>query len=133
MLIVACSGSSPAPKGWQPVPGASGAWSTGSGPATQEYFYLKEKYAGVLSDLASQVTIDVLMRRHGARLRGSVPFAPCPGAAGVATFQLPDRTTLQEGFTVRDGQAIRVSYVRPAGTQVNPEVTQAMQDVLCRA
>ncbi len=71
------------------------------------------------------------MRHQGAKYGGSVPFAPCPGAAGVATFQLRDRTTLQEGFAVEDGYSIRTTYVRPAGTPIDPNVTQAMQNLLC--
>jgi hypothetical protein len=129
-LLVACSGS-PAPKGWEPMPGASGAWSRGIGATAQEYFYTKRKFGGMLQDLASQVTIDGLMHHSGAKYRGSIPFAPCPGAAGIATFQLRDRTTLQEGFAVRDGYSVRVTYIRPSGTPADPSVTQAMQDVLC--
>jgi hypothetical protein len=32
---------------------------------------------------------------------------------------------------VRDGQAIRTTYLRPAGTSADPNVTQAMQTALC--
>jgi hypothetical protein len=129
--LPACTTASPAPKGWQPVPGASGAWSSGSGPNGQQYVYSKKRFAGMLPDLASQVTINALMQNRGAKFRGSVPFAPCPGAAGVATFQLRDRITLQEGFAVRNGEAVRVTYIRPSGTPVDPSVTQAMQNALC--
>jgi hypothetical protein len=131
MGLAACGASSPAPKGWQPVPGASGAWSTGEGAVAQQYFYAAQSFGGTLQDLASRITIDVLMRRHGAKLRGSIPFAPCPGAAGLATFVLPERKTLEEGFAVRNGQAVRASYLRPSGTPVDPSVTDAMQRVLC--
>lgn len=129
-MLAACSASSSGPKGWQPVPGASGAWTTGSGPTSQTYNVEKQSFGGALPDLASQVTIDVLMRNHGARLRGSVPFAPCPGAAGLATFQLA-HTLLQEGFAVRNGQSIRVTYLRPVRAPADPAVSPAMQNVLC--
>ena len=128
---VACSAASQGPRGWQPVPGAGAAWSNGSGTSLQEYSYQSRQFAGGLQDLASQVTIDALMRHRGAKLQGSAPFAPCPGAAGVATFRLDARTTLQEGFAVRDGRAILLSYVRPASTPVDPAVLQAMQQSLC--
>lgn len=131
-FLVACAAGSNAPKGWQPIPGASGAWSKGSGSAAQRYFYSQKQFGGVLQDLASQVTIEELMSHHGAKYRGSLPFPPCPGAAGVATFQLNDRTTLQEGFAVRNGQAVRVTYIRPTGAPVDPSVLQAMQTALCR-
>ncbi len=132
-LLVACGrGGSPAsPKGWQPIPGASAAWSSGSGSTVQRYFYTKRKFGGTLQDLASQVTIEALMHHRGAKFHGSVPFAPCPGSAGVAAFTLPDGKTLQEGFTVGNGQSIRTTYVRPSGTPSDPNVTEAMQSALC--
>ncbi|MGA9944920.1 MAG: hypothetical protein WBE79_00125 [Candidatus Cybelea sp.] len=131
MLPAGCAGSSDGPKGWKPVPGASGAWTTGSGETAQQYSYVKTPFGGGLQDLASQVTIDNLMRHRGARFHGSVPFPACPGAAGVASFSLPDQTTVQEGFAVHDGQAVRVRYVRPTGAKADPSATQAMESVLC--
>jgi hypothetical protein len=130
-LAAGCGGSSTGPRGWQPVPGASAAWTTGSGMETQRYFYSKTGFSGGLQDLASQVTIDNLMRHHGARFLGSAPLAACPGAAGVATFVLPEQAKLEEGFAVHDGQAVRVRYLRPASAQADPSATQAMQSALC--
>lgn len=130
-LLEACSNNSTAPQGWQPIPGATNAWSAGSGAKAQEYRYSKTSFGGALPDLASSVTIDALTRYHGAKFLGSNPFPPCPGAAGIATFRLADRRTLQEAFAVRDGQAIRIGYSRPAGTPVDPSVVPAMQAALC--
>jgi hypothetical protein len=132
-LIAACSSSpsSPAPHGWQPIAGTTNAWSTGRGADHQEYYYVTSPFNGTLSDLASRVTVDALLRYRGARLRGSVPFQPCPGAAGVATFQLVSGATLQEGFAVRNGQAIQVRYLRPTGSEVDPNVAPAMHAALC--
>ncbi len=130
-ILAGCSTASTAPNGWRPIPGASAAWSNGSGAAAQEYYYTQKKFGGALQDLASQVTIEELLEHFGAKFRGSAPFAPCPGAAGVATFALAGRTTLQEGFAVRNGQAVRVRYTRPTGAPVDPSVAQAMQNALC--
>jgi hypothetical protein len=132
-LLIACGGggSPAAPKGWQPVPGASAAWATGTGANAQEYRYTRKRYDGTLQDLASAVTIDVLLHERGAKLQRSVPFAPCPGAAGLATFTLPSGMTRQEGFTVSNGQSIRTSYIRRTGAPVDPSVTEAMQSALC--
>jgi hypothetical protein len=127
----ACTGASPGPKGWQPVAGESNTWANGSTTNRQEYSFDVGAFGGALSDLASRVTIDSLMRYHGARLQGSVPFAPCPGAAGVATFRLVGGATLQVGFAVRDGRAVRTRYFRPTGTPVDPNAVQAMQTTLC--
>jgi hypothetical protein len=132
VLLTACNSSaSPAPKGWDPIPGASGAWSSGSGSNAQQYVYHKNPFGGALPDLASQVTIDVLLQHHGAKLKGSQPFGPCPAAAGLATFALPADKTLQIGFAVRDDQAVRVNYIRPAGAPIDSNAAEAMQRVLC--
>jgi hypothetical protein len=130
-VLVACAAPSPAPKGWQPMPGASAVWSTGGGSTAQEYSYAKNAYGGSLQDLASQVTINALMKDRDAKFLGSLPFVPCPGAAGVATFRLPSGMTLQQGFSVSHGQAVRVTYVRPTGSRVDPNALEAMQNALC--
>jgi hypothetical protein len=131
--LAACGrdGSALAPKGWQAVPGSSDEWSNGSDAALQSYSIVRHPFSGSLQDLASAATIDVLLHHHGSRLRGSTPFAPCPGAAGVATFALPDAQVLQEGFALRDGSSIRTSYVRPAAAPADPSVNDAMQSALC--
>ncbi|HEX3671768.1 MAG TPA: hypothetical protein VHT92_08725 [Candidatus Cybelea sp.] len=131
--LAACGreGSALAPKGWQAVPGASDEWSNGSNATLQSYGVVRRPFSGSLQDLASAATIDVLLHHHGSRLRGSSPFAPCPGAAGVATFALPGAHVLQEGFALRDGSSIRTTYVRPAAGAADPSVTDAMQSALC--
>lgn len=131
LVLAACSGASPAPKGWTAAQGAKNLWSTGSGAQRQQYSYSSQTFAGQLSDLSSRVTIDVLLKSHGARLRSSNPLAPCPGEAGLATFSLPGERILQEGFAVRDGQAVRVTYSRPASAPADPNVAAAMQSALC--
>jgi hypothetical protein len=136
LSLGACSqgGGPAAPKGWQPLAGAPSTWSSGSGAAAQEYRYLTTPFTGTLGDLASTVTIDVLLHHRGARLRGSVvPFAPCPGAAAVATFTLPDGSTLEAGFALRNEQAVRTTYTRPTGSPADPNVADAMQKSLCIA
>lgn len=132
-LLAACSSSpsSPAPHGWQPIAGTTNAWSTGRGAEHEEYYYVTTPFNGVLSDLASHVTVEALMRYRGARFQGSIPFGPCPGAAGIATFTLTNGATLEEGFAVRRGQAIQVRYLRPTGAPVDPNVTVAMHTALC--
>jgi hypothetical protein len=131
-LLVACGhgGAAAAPKGWQPVTGASAAWTSG-GTNAQQYFYHRTNFGGTLQDLASTVTINVLIHHRGARFRNSVPFAPCPGAAGVATFILPNGSTLEEGFAVSGGDSIRTTYIRPPGAPSDPSVAEAMQSALC--
>lgn len=131
LLIEACSSAPAGPKGWQSDPSVPNGWSTGSGAAREEYTYQSTAFDGTRQDLASRVTIDALIRDRGAKLQSSVPFAPCPGLAAVATFRRGGGTTLQVGFAVRDGHAIRVRYVRPSGAPADPAVTEAMQSALC--
>ncbi|MGA8575629.1 MAG: hypothetical protein WB609_08115 [Candidatus Cybelea sp.] len=113
------------------MPGPRSAWSSGTGTTAQEYSFTRRPFDGTLQDLASTVTIDVLLHHRGARLGGSNPFKPCPGAAGIATFSVPGERRLDEGFAVRDGVAIRTSYVRPAGVAEDPNVIDAMRNALC--
>lgn len=132
VLLTSCGGSAAGsgPKGWKPIPGASAAWANGTSPP-QEYRYLRKPFEGSLQDLASVVTIDALLRHRGAKSKGTEPFAACPGFAAVATFTLPDDSTLQEGFTVRNGLSTRVTYTRPAGSAVDADAATAMQAALC--
>lgn len=115
------------------MPGASTAWTSGSGANAQEYSYLRKQFNGTLQDLASAVTIDVLLRNRGAKLQASTPFAPCPGSAAVATFTVPGGKTLEEGFAARDNQSVQTTYVRPLRAPADPAVTAAMQNSLCIA
>lgn len=115
------------------MPGASAAWTSGSGATAQEYRYVQREFGGTLQDLASSVTIDVLLHHRGAKLQASVPVTACPGTAGVATFALPGGKTLEEGFAARDNRAVQTTYLRPTGTPADPAVTAAMQSSLCIA
>jgi hypothetical protein len=130
-ILAACSSASPAPKGWTPVAGSADAWSSGSGAGLQLYSFSRTSFSGSLQDLASQVTVDVITGRGGAKLVGSDPFAPCPGEAGLARFSLRSGRLLQVGFSVRDGSATRATYVRPVRARPDPNVARAMQNVLC--
>lgn len=110
--------------------GAVNAWTSG-GSKPQQYFYHRAHFGGTLTDLASAVTINVLIHERGAKFRNSVPFTPCQGAAGVATFTLPNGGTLEEGFAVAGTDSIRTTYIRPAGSPADPSVVEAMQSALC--
>jgi hypothetical protein len=131
--LAACSGPSPQPAGWEPIPGAKSGWTTGTGAHTQIYLYAKRSFGGTLQDLASQETINVLLRYRGATLLRSDPFGACPGAAGVATFKLEGARVLERGFSVQNAQAIEVTYLRPASVPPDAAATAAMKGALCAA
>ncbi len=120
-----------APANWQPVGGTANAWTKGTGAAQQAYRYERKPFGGTLSDLASRATIDALTAHRGARLQRSTPLTACPGAAGVATFALPGRQLLEEAFSVRDGHAVIVRYIRPAGTPADAAAVAVMTNALC--
>jgi hypothetical protein len=126
-------GRAVAPAGWTAIPGETTAWTNGSGTSAQEYRFSQHPFGGTMQDLASSVTIDVLLHHHGARLKGSVvPFAPCPGSAAVATFTLPSGELLEEGFGMRStSESVRTSYRRPADASDDPAVLDAMRQALC--
>jgi hypothetical protein len=129
--FAACSRPSPKPAGWQPISGTQSGWTTGTGANTQIYTYAKRSFGGALQDLASQETINVLLRYRGARLLRSDPFGPCPGAAGVATFELEGARILERGFSVQNGRAIEVTYLRPASAPPDAAAAEAMKGALC--
>jgi hypothetical protein len=128
-LCACAGGGSPAPKNWRPVAGEAHAWTNGSG---SEYRYDVVPFGGSLSDLASQVTIDALIKNRGAKLQSSNPLPACPGAAGVATFRLASGEILAEGFAVSNNHALRAHYLRPARARADPDVMQAIQSLLCQ-
>ncbi|MBV8155700.1 MAG: hypothetical protein JO160_05015 [Candidatus Eremiobacteraeota bacterium] len=130
-MAAACSAASPAPAGWQPVPGASGKWVQGAGDAEQRYSYETRAYDGTLQALASQQAVAVAQRTPRAKFIRSDVYAPCPGIAAIATFALTRSRTLDEGLSVQGGQAIVVGYERPAGAPTPQSVTDAMQRTLC--
>jgi hypothetical protein len=131
VALAACSSPSFAPAGWQPDGATQHAWHRASGASLQTYTYTIESFSGMLPDLASQVAIDVVLQHRGAKLRSSNPLGPCPGAAGLATFSLPEARTLEEGFAVHDGNARRATYVRASAASDDPAVATAMQNLLC--
>lgn len=131
IALAACSSSSAAPAGWQAAGSDPHAWQRGSGSSQETYAYTDRAFSGGLPDLASQVAIDVVLQHRGANLRSSVPLAPCPAAAGLATFSLPGNRTLEEGFAVHDGRAMRATYVRPRDATADPAIATAMQNLLC--
>ncbi len=130
VALSACAGGSPAPKDWRPIAGERNAWTNASG--SEQYRYDTAAFSGNLSDLASQVAIDALTKNRGAKLQSSNPFPACPGAAGLATFRLGGGVLLAEGFAVQNAQAVRVHYRRPAAMRADPDVLEAMQNVLCK-
>ena len=131
--LTACNGGTPSPAGWQAVPGASPGqqWSSGTGSALQLYIYEKKPFAGTLQELTSQQATEVVGRTKGSHFDGSDTYAPCPGQAALADFSAADRRTYVQGMSVRGGNAVLVTYVRPNGTPMNPEVAQAFATALC--
>jgi hypothetical protein len=128
-LPAACSGGTPSPAGWQPVPEASpnSEWSTGSGETLQTYRFEQRAFAGTLQELASQQATDFVKINKGAHFDGSDTFAPCPGQAALEYFSAGGQSIYMQGVSTRNGNATVVTYSRPTNTQVPAEVTQAMQ------
>jgi hypothetical protein len=90
--------------------------------------------SGSLSDLASQVTTDTLLRHKGAKLLSAVPFPPCPGEAGEQTFSVPARggpDVLHVAFTQWNGKTTIASYERPAKASDDPAAVDALRKAVC--
>lgn len=63
----------------------------------------------------------------------SLPFAPCPGEAGLATYRLPGGRVLEVAFSVNNGQDVIAQYERPAGVADAPAALTALQQAVCYA
>jgi len=63
----------------------------------------------------------------------SVPFSPCPGEAGLATYRLPHAQVLEVAFTVYNGEAIVAQYERPASVGDSPAALAALRQAVCYA
>lgn len=119
-MLVSCGGSGSG--GFTARPGESVTVTHPAGPS------------GSLSDLASQVTTDTLLRRKGARLLRAVPFAPCPGEAGEQTFSVPSghgADVLHVAFTQWNGKTTIASYERPANASDDPSAVDALRKAVC--
>lgn len=123
------------PAGWLREAGPKATLWHKPGDPAQTFRVEKLAFTGSLKALASQTTTNILLQRPGSRFTKSVPFAPCPGEAGVLSFrdQLPDAKPgiLEVGFSVQETGSILTFYLRPASTPEDPAVTGAMKDALC--
>lgn len=132
-MLSSCSGTvSAGPDGWAAVSGKSGSWTLGSGTIQQSYRVVSAPFNGSLAALGARETIAVVLGNHGTRMRSTMPFAPCPGAAGVATFTAGTRI-IEAAYAIRDGRGITIRYVRPANVSESAVVQAAMQRTLCVA
>lgn len=115
------------------LPAACGSGGQAFQPRPGQHFEFKQApSAGAsLSDLASQVTTDTLLRHRGAKLRKAEPFPPCPGEAGEQTFTLPGGDVLHIAFTVWNGTAKTAAYQRPARAADDPAAIDALRRVVC--
>lgn len=92
----------------------------------------QKNYGGTLSDMASSVTTDTLLRYKGAKLLKAQPFAPCPGEAGMQTFSLDaGRAVLEVAFTQWSGTAVTASYRRPVTAPEDPKAADALRGAVC--
>lgn len=130
-LLCACSGrSSVGPEGWTKVSANSTTWTLGEGSTQQIYRLERAPFTGSLAALGARQTIAVVLGGHGVRLRSTVPFPACPGAAGVATFS-SGAQIIESAYAVLDGNAVTIRYERPKSFAESPAVQAAMQRTLC--
>jgi hypothetical protein len=101
----------------------------------RERFDVKSGTAGgSLSDLASAVTTNTVLRYKGARLVRAEPFPACPGEAGWQTFALKTPaglSVLHEAFTQWNGSQVVASYQRPANVRDDPRAVEALRRAVC--
>ena len=116
------------------VTACAGGSGGGGAPPAGVTIVKQPGYSGTLGDLASGVTTDVVIRHKGAKLRKAEPFAPCPGEAGLQTFDLVQkgqRVVLEVAFTQWNGTAVKASYTRPASKPEDPKAADALRRAVC--
>ncbi|HTU70908.1 MAG TPA: hypothetical protein VMF11_11380 [Candidatus Baltobacteraceae bacterium] len=128
LIVLGCSHASGGPQGWTKANGTT--WVNGSGAEQERYTMTSAAFNGSLKDLASQQTIDIVLKNAGTRFVQSVPFPNCPGQAGLATFRSP-KAIVEDGFALEGERAVTILYVRPSGAAESPEVLAAMNAALC--
>ncbi|HTX55841.1 MAG TPA: hypothetical protein VMD47_01935 [Candidatus Acidoferrales bacterium] len=130
VVLTSCSGKggNGGPAGWSKVDATT--WVQGSGAAQERYVSTSTAFSGSLKDLASQETINVILRYPGAHFVSSVPLAACPGEAGLATFR-SRKATIESAFSVQNDRALTILYERPAGAKPSDAVTSALGAALC--
>ncbi|HEV2260898.1 MAG TPA: hypothetical protein VGR69_01245 [Candidatus Rubrimentiphilum sp.] len=116
------------PQGWKQS--GNGTWVNPASPM-QWLTISSQPFSGTLKDLASQTTINVVLRNRSAHFTGANTFSPCPGEAGLQTFR-QDGKILQAAFSVWNGQAVTVVYSRPASAADDKAALAAMAGNVCQ-
>lgn len=123
------SGGSVGPQGWQRS--ADGSWVS---PRSKNDVFTTSNapFDGTLKDLASQTTTDIVLRNHATYLKG-LPFARCPGEAGLQTFSAGRRGAqlLQVAFSVQNGRKMQATYLRSASEPDDPAAIDALAANVC--
>lgn len=120
------------PAGWtKSMQNGVETWSKPNSPA-QVFTATSKPFDGTTKDLASQITLDTVLKRHGKLLR-TVAFPPCPGEAGVQTYSIPPSTLLTIAYAAYGDKALTASYSRPKNAPEDPAATDAMRSTVCTA
>lgn len=118
------------PDGWTQKAGSSTVWVNPKAPGST-YELAKKPFDGEDKSFAESMTLDMVLKRH-AKLQKTVAFAPCPGEAGLQTYEA-GASTISVAFAVYEGNAFTATYTRPKGTPDDPAVTDAMRKSVCTA
>jgi hypothetical protein len=120
------------PDGWTKTTQTGVETWTKPNAANQTFVYSSKPFDGTTKDLASQITLDIVLKRHGKLLR-TVAFAPCPGEAGLQTYRIPPATLLLIAYAAYGDKALTATYTRPASAPEDPAALAAMQKSVCTA
>jgi hypothetical protein len=134
VMLAACVGSgSTHPAGW--TQGNDGSWTRGN----QVYRTQTKPFNGTLKELASQETIDAVLRDPKLHLVKIVPYPDCPGLGGLMLFSgtgtaahaASGPVTLLKAFVIRDSQATLITYSRPAALPADADALRAIRSAIC--
>jgi len=120
------------PDGWTKTTQNGVETWTKPNAANQTFVSSSKPFDGTTKDLASQITLDMVLKRHG-KLLSTVAFSACPGEAGLQTYRIPPATLVLVAYAAYGDKALTAIYARPESAPEDPAARDAMQKSVCTA
>jgi len=117
------------PQGWTKSTTAASTWAKPGSPG-ETFSSTTKPFDGTTKDLASQITLDAVLKHH-AKLERTVAFPPCPGEAGLQTYRVPPSTLMLVAYAVYGDKEITATYSRPQNAAEDPAAMDALRKSVC--
>ena len=118
------------PSGWtKSMQNGVETWTNPNAPS-ETFIATSKPFDGTTKDLASQITLDTVLKRHG-KLLHTVAFPPCPGEAGLQTYRLRPSTLLTVAYAAYGDKALTATYSRPEKAGEDAAAMDAIRRTVC--